>query len=600
MSEKSRQIQREEIEEQYKWNLEAIYANDQDWEKDFQKVKELAEEFKTLQGTLKNSAKDLLKALLLQDELSKLMGKLYVYARMRKDEDNTKGKYQALADRSSNLSVYVNSVSAYLVPEILTIPAEQLTQFVQEEEKLQLYRQYLDEIVRMKPHILSAEQEQLLAQTGEMAQSPRQIYSMLNNADIKFPTVKDENGEEVELTKGRYINFLESSDRRVRKEAFEAFYQTYGSLSNTFSATLNSDVKKNIFYAKVRKHPSALEASLYDDNISKSVYDQLIDTIHKNMHLMHRYIQLRKKLLGVDELHMYDLYTPIVKEVDIKISYEEAQKKVLEGLKPLGQEYLDQVQAGYDSRWIDVYENKGKTAGAYSWGSYLTQPYILLNFQGNVHDLFTLAHELGHSMHSFYSHQNQPYVYAHYKIFVAEVASTLNEALLMDHLLKTTQDKKVKMYYLNYYLEQFRTTVYRQTMFAEFEKMIHEKTEAGEALTPELLNQMYHELNVAYYGPDMVVDELIDLEWARIPHFFMNFYVFQYATGFSAAVSLAKQILNEGDSAVGRYLEFLKSGGSDYPVNLLKKAGVDMNTPEPIQKALDVFKEILDQMEQMI
>ncbi len=591
---------RQELEEGFKWDLEAIYSDDQEWEKDFNKGKELMDEIKQLEGRLKASAQGLLKGLKLQDQMSELIGRIYMYARMRKDEDNTNNTYQALTDRARQLSVQVNSVTSYIVPEILTIPIEQLKQFIQEEMGLQIYKQYLDEIIRMKPHVLDAEQEELLAQTGQLSQAANSIFSMLNNADIKFPNIKDENGEEVELTKGRYVQFMESKDHRVRKEAFEALYQTYSSLSNTFAAVLSADVKKNIFYAKARKYPSALEASLFGDNISLNVYQQLIDTIHKNMNLMHRYVKLRKKMLGLDELHMYDLYTPIIKNMEIKVSYEEAQKKVLEAFKPLGEAYIKQVKKGFDTRWIDVYENSGKSSGAYSWGSYSTQPYILLNYQNKVNDMFTLAHELGHSMHSFYSNSNQAYINSHYKIFVAEVASTLNEALLMNHLLKTTTDKKEKMFYLNYYMEQFRTTVYRQTMFAEFEKMIHEKVEAGEALTPEGLNSMYHQLNETYYGSDIIVDPMIDVEWARIPHFYMNFYVFQYATGFSAAISLAKQILEEGEPAVKRYLDFLKSGSSDYPVNLLQKAGVDMNTSEPIQNALDLFNDILEQMEGML
>ncbi|WP_339060276.1 oligoendopeptidase F [Tepidibacillus marianensis] len=591
---------RNEIDTNYKWDLEAIYASDKEWELDFKKAKKLANQLKEFEGKIKDSSKQFLHVLKLSDEVSELVGRIFVYGRMKKDEDNTNGKYQALADRANSLSIEVNGASSYIVPEILSIPTDTLKKFIQEEKGLQLYQQALDEIIRTKPHVLSTEQEKLLAQVGEVAQAADNIFGMLNNADIKFPNIKDENGEEVELTKGRYVQFMESADRRVRKDAFEAMYNTYDSLKNTYAATLNANVKKNVFYGKVRKYPSALVASLDDDNVTPEVYDNLIVTVHKNMDLMYRYVQLRKKVLGVDELHMYDLYTPIVKDVKINIPYEEAKGTVKKGLQPLGEDYLDQLQKGFESRWIDVYENQGKTSGAYSWGAYGTQPYILLNYQENVNDLFTLAHELGHSMHSFYSHQTQAYVYSSYKIFVAEVASTLNEALLMNYLLKTTEDKNKKLYYLNHYLEQFRGTIYRQTMFAEFEKMIHEKVEAGEALTPELLNQMYHELNAQYYGPNMVVDELIDLEWARIPHFYMNFYVYKYATGFSAAISLSQQILKEGQPAVERYLNFLKSGSSDYPVNLLKKAGVDMNTPEPVQKALDVFKEILDQMETLL
>jgi len=594
------QKKRSELAEADKWDLGAIYATDEDWEKDFKKVKELTEQLKGFEGKLKESGADLLAGLKLIDQISEILGRVFVYAKMKLDEDNTNSIYQALTDRAYSLSVFENSITAFVLPEILAIPAERLANFLQAEPALKLYQHYLDEIVRMKEHILPAEQEQLLAKAGELAQAPDTIFGMLNNADIKFPIIKNEEDEEVELTKGRYIQFMESSNRRVRQEAFNALYNTYKGLKNTYAATLNANVKKNIFFANVRKYPSALEASLFEDNVSAEVYNQLISTIHKNIDLMHRYVAIRKKLLGLTELHMYDLYTPIVKETKIKVTYEKAKQQVLEGLAPLGEEYGALLQKAYTSRWIDVYENEGKTSGAYSWGSYGTSPYILLNYQDNVNDMFTLAHELGHSLHSYYSHENQPYVYSSYKIFVAEVASTLNEALLMDHLLKITTDKNEKLYYLNYYLEQFRTTVYRQAMFAEFEKLIHQQVEKGEALTADLLNKLYRDLNVTYYGEEIVVDELIDYEWARIPHLYMNFYVYKYATGFSAAVSLAKQILTEGEPAVQRYMEFLKSGGSNYPIKLLQKAGVDMNTAEPIQSALEVFREALEQMESLL
>lgn len=594
------QKKRSELAEADKWDLGAIYATDEDWEKDFKKVKELTEQLKGFEGKLKESGADLLAGLKLIDQISEILGRVFVYAKMKLDEDNTNSIYQALTDRAYSLSVFENSITAFVLPEILAIPAERLANFLQAEPGLKLYQHYLDEILRMKEHILPAEQEQLLAKAGELAQAPDTIFGMLNNADIKFPIIKNEEDEEVELTKGRYIQFMESSNRRVRQEAFNALYNTYKGLKNTYAATLNANVKKNIFFANVRKYPSALEASLFEDNVSAEVYNQLISTIHKNIDLMHRYVAIRKKLLGLTELHMYDLYTPIVKETKIKVTYDKAKQQVLEGLAPLGEEYGALLQKAYTSRWIDVYENEGKTSGAYSWGSYGTSPYILLNYQDNVNDMFTLAHELGHSLHSYYSHENQPYVYSSYKIFVAEVASTLNEALLMDHLLKITTDKNEKLYYLNYYLEQFRTTVYRQAMFAEFEKLIHQQVEKGEALTADLLNKLYRDLNVTYYGEEIVVDELIDYEWARIPHLYMNFYVYKYATGFSAAVSLAKQILTEGEPAVQRYMEFLKSGGSNYPINLLQKAGVDMNTAEPIQSALEVFREALEQMESLL
>ncbi len=590
---------RNEIDNKYKWNLEAIFQDENVWEEDFKKAKTLAEQIKEYEGQLKNSSKQLLKVLMLQDQLSQVFGKVFVYARMKKDEDNTNSKYQALADRVSTLGVFISSATSYIVPEILLIPSEKIEIFLQDNE-LKLYEKYIDEIIRLKPHVLQADQEQLLAQTGELSQASENIYNMLNNADIKFPTVIDENGEEIELTKGRFQQFMESSNRELRKDAFNKMYTTYESLKNTFAATLNSNVKKNIFYAQIRNYPTALEASLFEDNVPVKVYNQLCEVIHEKMNLMHRYVKLRKKIMNLDEMHMYDLYIPIIKDINIKITYEEAVEKIKKGLHPLGKEYLSQITKGIESRWIDVYENEGKTSGAYSWGTYGTHPYILLNYQDKVNDMFTVAHELGHSMHSYYSNKNQPYIYSHYKIFVAEVASTLNEALLMDFLLKTTTDKKEKLYYLNYYLEQFRSTVYRQTMFAEFEKMIHEKVEGDEALTPQLLNSMYHDLNEAYYGKEVIVDNLIDIEWARVPHFYMNFYVYKYATGFSAAISLARQILTEGEPAINRYIEFLKSGGSDFPINQLKKAGVDMTTKEPIQSALSVFEDMLNQMEELL
>jgi len=404
----------------------------------------------------------------------------------------------------------------------------------------------------------------------------------------------------VELTKGRYTHFMESKDRRVRKEAFEALYSTYGKFRNTIAASLTSSVKADVFYARTRKYPSALYSALFADNVDISVYDNLIATIHEHLPLMHRYISLRKKALGVGELHMYDLYVPIVPEVDMKIPYDQAVKTIKEALHPLGEDYGKVLEEGFTSGWIDVHENEGKTSGAYSWGAYTTHPFVLMNYQDNVNNMFTLAHEMGHALHSYYSNKNQPYTYADYKIFVAEVASTVNEALLMNHLLETTNDKHQRMYLINYYLEQFRGTVFRQTMFAEFEKIVHAKEEAGEPLTADSLNEIYRELNVAYHGPEMVIDKEIELEWERIPHFYRHFYVYKYATGFSAATSLSKQILEEGQPAVERYLQFLKGGSSDYPLNLLKNAGVDMTSPEPIREALAVFKSLIEELEQLI
>lgn len=591
---------RNEVPAEFKWRLEDMYASDSDWEKDVQTVKQLAERIATQKGKLGSSGQQLLETLRLQDELLKTLDQVYVYARMRRDEDNTNSTYQALTDRATTLSTQVYGAISYIQPEILGIPQEELEKWLKEVPGLEHYRILLEEITRFKPHTLSAEEEAIMANVSELASAPSKIYGMLNNADIKFPMITDENGEEVELTKSRYVQFMESKDRRVRREAFEALYATYGKHRNTIAASLTSAVKADVFYARTRKYPSAIYAALFADNVDLSVYDNLISTIREHLPLMHRYIALRKKMLAVDELHMYDLYVPIVPEVDMKIPYEQAVETIKEALKPLGDEYGSVLAEGFSNGWVDVYENEGKTSGAYSWGAYTSHPYVLMNYQDNVNNMFTLAHEMGHALHSYYSHKEQPYTYSDYKIFVAEVASTLNEALLMDHLLETTTDKQQRMYLLNYYLEQFRGTVFRQTMFAEFEKLVHAKTEQEEPLTADSLSELYRELNVAYHGSDMIVDKEIDLEWARIPHFYRNFYVYKYATGFSAATSLAKQILEEGKPAVDRYLQFLKSGSSDYPLELLKKAGVDMTSPEPIREALAVFAKRLEEMEQLI
>jgi oligoendopeptidase F len=423
---------------------------------------------------------------------------------------------------------------------------------------------------------------------------------MLNNADLKFPNVKDETGTEQPLTHGSYIQFLENANRDVRKNAFQAVYKTYASQKNTLAATLSANVNKNLFYSKARKFPSALEMSLYSDNIPKEVYTNLISTIHEHLPLMYRYMEMRKNLLQLEELHMYDLFTPLASEVKMVIPFEEAQKMVIESLAPLGNDYVAVLTGSFEQGWIDKYENKGKRSGAYSWGAYGTHPYVLLNHKDNLNSMFTLTHEMGHAMHSYLSDENQPYREAQYTIFLAEVASTLNEALLMDYLLKRTTDLHERLYLLTYYADQFRTTVFRQTMFAEFEMLIHEQAEQGNALTPQLLSEIYYSLNEKYYGPGMIVDKDIEMEWARIPHFYTSFYVYKYATGFSAATSFAKQILDEGEPAVARYLGFLKSGGSDFSINILSKAGVDMSSPKPIEQAMSVFAFVLDELDKTI
>jgi len=588
---------RKETPNEHRWKLEDLYPNQAAWDKELEEVKSRLGEIAAFQGKL-NNADDIARCFALEDDISLLAERLYVYANMRHHEDMADGKYQALSDKAKKLSVEVNEATSFISPEILSLSEEELKALIA-SPVLAKYERTLDLMLRQKPHTLSKNEESLLAQVGNVSQAPGTIFGMLNNADLKFPKVKNEQGEEIELTHGRYIQFLESRNHEVRRAAFKAMYDTYGKWKNTLAATLNANVTKNLFYAKARHYPSALEMSLFGDNIPQSVYNNLIATIHEFLPLMHRYMDLRKKLLKLDELHMYDLFTPLVEEFDLDISYDEAKQKVYDSLAPLGDDYRKVLQEGYDNGWIDIYENEGKRSGAYSWGAYGTHPYVLLNHKNNLNSMFTLTHEMGHALHSYYSDGNNEYRDAQYTIFLAEVASTLNEALLMHDMLEKSTDPKEKMYLLTYYADQFRTTVFRQTMFAEFEKIIHERAEQGEALTPQELCSIYYDLNVQYYGTGMVVDKDIEMEWARIPHFYTSFYVYKYATGFSAATSFAKQILDEGAPAVDRYLGFLKSGGSDYSINILKKAGVDMSSPEPIRQAMSVFEGLIGQMEQL-
>ncbi|WP_026693289.1 oligoendopeptidase F [Peribacillus kribbensis] len=591
---------RNEVPVNETWKLEDIFATDRDWETEFNSLKEELKKAEAFRGTLGDSPEKLFTALQFQDEVMERLGKLYTYAHMRYDQDTTNSFFQGFDDRAKNLYSQAASAFSYVVPEILSEDESKIEQFLNDYKELQLYAQALKEINLQRPHVLSAEQEALLAQASEVMDSPQNTFGMLNNADLKFPAIKDEEGQEVEITHGRYIRFLESEDRSVRSEAFKAVYDTYGKFRNTFASTLSGTVKKDNFSAAVRKYDSARHAALSSNNIPESVYDNLVNTVHDNLHLLHRYVDLRKKVLGVEDLHIYDLYTPLVKDVKMKVSYDEAKEMVLKGLEPLGEEYTSILKEGFENRWVDVHENKGKRSGAYSSGAYGTNPYILMNWQDNVNNLFTLAHEFGHSVHSYYTRKSQPYPYGNYSIFVAEVASTCNEALLNDYLLKTVDDEKKRLYLLNHYLEGFRGTVFRQTMFAEFEHLIHQKAQNGEALTADLLTKEYYELNKKYFGENITIDEEIGLEWSRIPHFYYNYYVYQYATGFSAATALSNAILEEGEPAVARYIEFLKSGSSDYPIEVLKKAGVDMTKADPIQQACKVFEEKLNEMERLL
>lgn len=525
---------------------------------------------------------------------------MYAYAHMRYDEDTTNSFYQSLNERANRLGAELSEVTSFFIPEILAIDEATIRRFLDEHEGLRLYEQFFSELNDFRPHVLSEKEEAILAQASDVMASSSNTFGMLNNADIEFPLIKDEDGEDVRVTHGRFIRFLESTNRDVRKAAFKAVYDTYEKFKNTFASTLNGQVKRNIFFANVRRYQSARQAALHANHIPEIVYDQLIETVNKHLPLLHRYVRLRKKTLGLDELHMYDLYAPLVKNVDMKITYEKAKELVLKGVARLGEEYVSIVREGLNNRWVDVEENVGKRSGAYSSGAYGTLPYILMNWQDDVNNLFTLAHEFGHSVHSYYTRKHQPFIYGDYTIFVAEVASTLNEALLNDYMIERASRREEKLYLLNHFLEGFRGTVFRQTMFAEFEQIIHERASAGEALTAELLTDIYYDLNVKYYGSDIVVDKEIGLEWARIPHFYYNFYVYQYATGYSAAQSLAKRIYEEGDVAVQRYIEFLKAGSSDYPIEVLKKAGVDMTSPKPIEDALSLFEKTLTEMERLL
>ena len=589
-------MERSTIENKFKWTIDEMYPNEESIEKDIQKVKELIEEVKRYKGILADSEENIFKALNISEEASRILQNLYVYTHMKSHEDTRINKNQGNATKTDMLSTELSMATSYMVPEIIAMDSEKLENYLK-TERLSHYKKYVDDILRLKPHTLNEREEELLASVADLSGVPENVYDMLSFADLQFPEIEDENGEKVRVTHSNFSLFLKSKDARVRKDAFEAMYGIYGQYKNTFASTLYGGIKSEIFYAKTRKYESALQGSLFQDNVSVNVYNNLIDAVHENLDTLNDYIDLKKKFLGLDKINMYDLYVPLTENFDMEISYEKAQKIILEALKPLGEEYLENVKKAFAEGWIDVYGNEGKQGGAYSWGSYDSKSYILMSYKDDLNSLFTLIHEMGHSMHSFYSKNNQPYLYSGYKIFVAEVASTLNELLLINYLLKNAESKEERVYLLNYYLEQFRTTVYRQTMFAEFEKICHGKVEEGEPLTAEDFNNIYYDLNKKYYGESCEVNEEIALEWARIPHFYSNFYVYKYATGFSAASALSKQILEEGESAVSRYKEFLKSGGSEFPLDQLRKAGIDMEKKESVDEALHVFKDLVKQLE---
>ena len=590
-------MERNTIENKFKWTIDEMYPNEEAMDKDIQKLKDLIEESKKYKGTLADSEENLFQALNISEQASRLLQNLYVYTHMKSHEDTRINKNQANATKTDMLSTELSMATSYMVPEIIAMDSDKLENYLK-TEKLSHYKKYVDDILRLKPHTLNEREEELLAAVSDLSGVPENIYDMLSFADLQFPEIEDEKGEKIRVTHANFSLFLKSKDARVRKDAFEAMYSVYNQYKNTFASTLYGGIKSEIFYAKTRKYESALQGSLFQDNVSVDVYNNLIDAVHENLDTLNDYIDLKKKFLGLDKINMYDLYVPLTENFDMEIPYEKAQEIILEALKPLGEEYLENVKKAFSEGWIDVYGNEGKQGGAYSWGSYDSKSYILMSYKDDLNSLFTLIHEMGHSMHSYYSKNNQPYLYSGYKIFVAEVASTLNELLLINYLLKNASSKEEKVYLLNYYLEQFRTTVYRQTMFAEFEKICHGKVENGEPLTAEDFNNIYYDLNKKYYGESSEVNEDIALEWARIPHFYSNFYVYKYATGFSAASALSKQILEEGDSAVDRYKEFLKSGGSEFPLDQLRKARVDMEKKEAVDEDLHVFKDLVKQLEE--
>ena len=581
------------------WALTDLYGSDAEWHEDFQWNQDYLKFVKGYQGRLGESAQLLYNWLQLGDEMSLIFEHLAVYAFRRADEDTRATKPQEMCAQLTNFMTQLNTATAFETNEILAIPDEKLEQFYKEVPALEGYRRHLDEIRRRRAHILSPAEERLLAMAGELSENPDNIFSMLNDADLTFPDAIDAQGEAHHVTHGSYIPMMYGSDRTLRKSAFESLYGVYESHKNTLAATLAAQAKQLWFFAQARNYPSALAAALDRTEVPESVYHSLIDAVRENLPKLHRYTSLRKKLLGVEELHFYDLYANMVGDVEMKFTFQEAKELVLKALAPLSENYLNGLRAGFEGRWIDVYENVGKRSGAYSSGA-RPHPFVLLNFQGTLNDVFTLAHERGHAMHSEMSYVNQPVVYSDYVIFVAEVASTCNEALLMEYLLNNTTDKREKAYLINYFLEQFRTTLYRQTMFAEFELKINELAQQGQGITADRCCEIYRKLNEDYFGKDIVVDDQIALEWARIPHFYYNYYVYQYATGYAAAIAISRRILKEGQPAVDDYFKFLSGGCSMPPIDLLKLAGVDLSTPAPIHQALELFDQLIDQLDALL
>ncbi len=591
---------RSEVNVEDTWKLEDMYASQTDWEKDLSEIKKFGKEIASYEGRVAENADSLKKVLDLNSKCDWMIEYAYDYAERLHDQDTADTKHQAMSAKIFSIYSEVAAQTAFLAPEIIDISDEKLEKFYSEQPELEFYRKHIDEIRRVRAHMLPAEMERIVAMTSEMSQAASDTRSMLDDADMTFPEITDENGEKARITHGRFVRFLESPDRNVRKAAFDGLYSEYKKYINTYAALYNGQVKQQLFYSKVRKYSSNLEAAVDANNVSPKVYKILVDTINANMDKLHRYVSLRKKRLGLDELHMYDIFAPMVDGVSKKYTFDEAKELVLKAVAPLGEDYVATIKKAFAERWIDVYENQGKRSGAYSAGAFGCHPYVLLNFNGSLDEVFTLAHEMGHAMHSYYSNEAQPYIYSGYKIFVAEVASTTNEMLLLDYLLKNTEDKDMRFYLLNHYLDSFRTTIFRQTQFAEFEMISNRMVEEGESLNADNLNRLYLDINKKYYGEDMISDDYIAYEWARIPHFYYNFYVYQYATSLCASVSIAQRILKEGPAMVERYRNFLKGGCTLPPVELLRGVGIDLETPKPIEEAMEVMGSILDEVEKMM
>lgn len=592
---------RDQIDSKYKWNIEAMIPDESVISGELETIKKEAEAYgEDFAGRLTESADTLLAAFQKRDDIWRRLEKIYVYARMRRDENNAETKYQAMADQCNSVIAAVSASMAFFTPELLSASEETILAYIDAAPGLEIYRFAICDTMRQKAHILTQAEENILAQMSEITGATNDIFTMLNNADIKFGTIIDEDGDETEVTHGNFIKFMESHDRDVRKNAYNAVYDAYKELINTIASAYNYNTKTDVVSARIRKYESARAAALSGDNIPAEVYDNLVAEVHKNLPAMHRYVELRKKLLGVDKLYMYDMYVPLIKLPETSVSFEEGLDIMRDALQPLGEEYLTKMNKGIEEGWIDVYENKGKTSGAYSFGCYDSYPYILLNYTDTLKDVFTIIHEMGHSMHSRYTRDEQPYIYGSHSIFTAEVASTVNESLLMQHLLRTEDKKEMRKYLLNMHLEEFRTTLFRQTMFAEFEDITHKAIESGETLTAEWMCQQYEDLNAQYYGSAVEKDDVICYEWARIPHFYNAFYVYKYATGYSAATAISKKILTEGKPAAQDYIRFLKTGESDHPIELLKIAGVDMSSPLPVQQAMETFNQLLDEFESLL